>query len=68
MAVPRLAPSSNHWTLATATLSEAFALTVTEPDTVPPAAGAVTETVGGVVSVVLLVWNALHVDDVPQYI
>ena len=34
------------------TLSDAFACTVTEPETVVPPAGAVTETVGAVVSLV----------------
>jgi hypothetical protein len=43
-------PSSRNWTLATATLSAAFAVTETSPDTVDPAAGAVIDTVGGVVS------------------
>ena len=36
----------------TPTLSDAFAVTVTVPDTVAPAAGAVTATVGAVVSLV----------------
>src|SRR5437660_11980248 len=47
---PRLEPSSRNWTPATPTLSEAVADTNTVPDTVAPDAGAVTETVGGVVS------------------
>ena len=42
-------------TLATATLSEAFAETVTVPETVAPFAGAVMETVGGVLSLVFVV-------------
>jgi hypothetical protein len=47
----RLPPSSRNWTLATPTLSVAFAETVTlVPDTVAPAAGAVIDTDGGVVS------------------
>ena len=44
-------PSTRNWTPATATLSEAVACSATVPDTVP-AAGAVIETVGGVVSAV----------------
>ena len=44
-----LFPSSRNCTAATATLSLAFAVTVTEPDTEPPV-GAVIATVGGVVS------------------
>ncbi len=44
---PRLAPSSRNCTPATPTLSEALAETVTVPETVAPAAGAVIETVGG---------------------
>src|SRR5436309_14563698 len=48
---PRLAPSSLNCTPTTPTLSEAEAETVTvAPETVAPAAGAVIETVGGVVS------------------
>src|SRR4051794_16578295 len=46
---PRLAPSSLNCTPATPTLSDAFAETATAaPETVEPAAGAVSETVGGV--------------------
>src|SRR5579859_907383 len=49
---PRLAPSSSICTEATVPLlSLALAATVTVPETVDPAAGAVTATVGGVVSV-----------------
>src|SRR5439155_9063908 len=49
--VPRLAPSSLNCTPATPTLSVALAETVTdEPDTVALFAGALKETVGGVVS------------------
>jgi hypothetical protein len=44
-------------TLATPTLSVAFAETVVVPEMVAPPAGAVIETVGGVVSKTLLVWN-----------
>ncbi len=48
---PRFAPSSRNWTPDTPTLSDAEAETVTAvPRTVAPAAGAVTETVGGVAS------------------
>src|SRR2546428_2754693 len=48
---PRLAPSSLNCTPATPTLSEAVAETVTaEPETVAPAAGALSATVGAVVS------------------
>src|SRR5689334_12062385 len=48
--VPRFAPSSWNWTPAIPTLSEAFAETEIVPVTVAPFAGAVMETVGGVVS------------------
>ena len=51
-AAPRAAPSRVNCTLATPTLSDAFACTVTVPETVVPPAGAVTETVGAVVSLV----------------
>ena len=48
-------PSRRNCTLVTPTLSAAVALTATlAPDTVAPAAGAVTDTVGGVVSGVAL--------------
>ena len=47
---PRPAPSSRNWTPATPTLSLALAETVTFPETTEPAAGAVTEAPGGVVS------------------
>jgi hypothetical protein len=48
---PRLEPSSLNWTLATPTLSEAVAETLTlAPETVALLVGAVIETVGGVVS------------------
>ena len=51
---PRFAPSNRNCTPATETLSLADADTVTlEPDTVTPPAGAVTDTLGGVVSGVL---------------
>src|SRR5439155_1072907 len=45
---PRLAPSTRNCTPATPILSEAEALTVTVPDTVAPAAGALMLTAGGV--------------------
>src|SRR5438445_306131 len=48
---PRLAPSSLNWTPTTPMLSEALAETLTaEPETVALLAGALMETVGGVVS------------------
>ena len=47
---PRLAPSKRNWTPATPTLSLALADTVTVPETTDPAAGAVTDALGGVVS------------------
>jgi len=51
---PRLAPSSWNCTLATPTLSAAVAVTAMVEETVAPFAGAVSETVGGVVSGVVL--------------
>src|SRR2546427_6159894 len=47
---PRFAPSSLNCTPTTPTLSVALAETVIVPATVAPAAGAVSETIGGVVS------------------
>src|SRR6266705_317473 len=47
---PSAAPSNRNCTPATPTLSEASALTLIVPDTVAPFAGAVIDTVGGVVS------------------
>src|SRR5437762_248908 len=47
---PRLAPSRMNWTPATPTLSAASAVTEMVPETVEPDAGAVSVTVGGVVS------------------
>src|SRR4029077_18244367 len=47
---PRFAPSSRNCTPLTPTLSVAAAVTNNVPLTVDPAAGAVTDTVGGVVS------------------
>jgi len=52
--LPRLAPSTWNCTLATPTLSLAFAVTETVPFTVAPFAGAVIDTAGGVVSGLLL--------------
>jgi hypothetical protein len=51
---PKLAPSSLNWTPTNKLLSEALALTVVEPDTVPPSAGAVITTTGAVLSTVIL--------------
>jgi len=53
-AAPTFAPSTCNCTLATATLSEAVAFTVTTPLTVALFEGEVIETVGGVVSPLLL--------------
>ena len=50
-----MAPSKVNCTLATPTLSLALADNPTVPDRLAPALGAVIDTVGGVVSVVLLV-------------
>src|SRR5207244_11299480 len=47
--VPRFAPSSSNCTPATPTSSDALAVTEVVPETVAPAAGAVSATVGGVV-------------------
>ena len=47
---PRFVPSTLNCTPFTPTLSLAAAVTLTVPDTVAPAAGAVTETVGAVPS------------------
>src|SRR5258705_6099373 len=47
---PWAAPSTKNWTPATPTLSAAFAAIVVVPLTVAPLAGAVTDTVGGVLS------------------
>ena len=51
---PRAAPSSRNCTPTTPTLSEAAADTVTAPATVEPLAGAVTPTLGGCVSAVVV--------------
>src|SRR5262245_58670240 len=53
---PRFVPSTLYCTLSTLVLSVAFAVSVKEPDTVAPFAGAVTDTTGGVVSVGWLTW------------
>ena len=53
--LPRFAPSNRNCTLATPTLSEAFAVTVIVPLTVTPFAGEEIDTVGGVVSGVVAV-------------
>ena len=52
--LPKFAPSSRNCTLATPTLSEAVAVTDTVLEIVAPFAGAVMDTVGGVVSGVVL--------------
>src|SRR5580658_3558301 len=52
---PRFEPSTWNCTLATATLSEALAVTVMVPETVAPEAGEVMETLGGVVSALFTV-------------
>ena len=52
---PTLAPSTLNCTPTTPTASAAVAVTVTEPDTVAPAAGAVTETVGAVTSLLTVI-------------
>src|SRR5262249_49121967 len=49
---PKLLPSRRNCTPATATSSEAVAVTVITPETVAPAAGLVTVTEGGLVSAV----------------
>ena len=56
---PRFAPSTRNCTPTTPTVSDAFAVTATVPETVEPFAGAVTETVGGVVSEDVVVVNVL---------
>ena len=58
---PRLAPSSLNCTPTTPTLSEALAETVIVPATVPPAAGAVIETVGCMASTPVTVRLAVAV-------
>ena len=61
---PRLAPSSLNWTPATPTLSVAVAATVTVPLTVASAAGAASETLGGVVSGLSTVLSTVTLTDV----
>src|SRR6185295_1814733 len=57
---PRFAPSTLNWTPTTPTLSAAVAETETAlPETVAPAVGAVTDTVGDTVSVPVTVMVAL---------
>ena len=51
--LPTFTPSTLNWTPATPTLSVAFAVIVTDPEIFDPVDGAVTDTVGGVVSVFL---------------
>jgi hypothetical protein len=58
IAEPMFVPSTLNWTFATATLSEAVAVRVTdEPETVAPLLGTVRETEGGVISAVAKVWS-----------
>ena len=52
---PRVAPSNLNCTPATPMSSLALAVTLTVPETVVPAAGAVMLTVGGVVSAVTVI-------------
>src|SRR3954465_11005187 len=59
------APSSLNWTPDTATLSAAVADTVTLPLTVDPAAGAVTATVGAIVSLSTVMVTAAAVVALP---
>jgi hypothetical protein len=65
---PRFAPSTWNCTLATPTLSDAFAVTETTPVTVAPFAGAVKDTVGGVVSGggALFTVNIIPLLDIPE--
>src|SRR6266702_1817258 len=58
---PSAAPSSRNCTPATPTLSEASALTLIVPDTVAPFAGAVIDTVGGVLSLNTVTLTELEV-------
>src|SRR5207248_4390956 len=62
---PRLAPSSLNCTPTTPTLSAAFALTLTLPDTVAPFAGDVIETDGAVVSLKTVTVTAAEVVRLP---
>ena len=54
-----------NWTPTTPTLSEALAETVTVPATVAPVAGAVIETVGGVVSFITVTLTGAAVPRFP---
>src|SRR6266404_451894 len=62
---PALLPSTWNCTPATPTLSEAFAASVTEPDTVAPGAGELTDTDGGVVSLKTVIVTAAEVVRLP---
>ena len=64
---PRLFPSNLNCTPATPTLSEALADTVTVPETVDPLAGAVMDTVGGVVSAAVLLTVTLTGEEVLRF-
>ena len=63
--LPRFAPSSRNCTLATPTLSEAFAVTVIVPLTVAPFAGEEIDTVGGVVSAAVVNVRSLLATELP---
>jgi len=54
ISAPKFAPSNLNCTPTTPTLSEALAVTVIVPDTVAPLLGAVMDTVGAVVSGLVL--------------
>src|SRR5215217_8534765 len=62
-------PSTYHFACVTPTASEASAASVTVPETVAPAAGDVTQTVGGVVSlgVAALATRTLTAVEAPQF-
>src|SRR5207249_12302922 len=64
---PRLFPSNLNCTPATPTLSEALADTVTVPETVDPLAGAVMDTVGGVVSAAVVLTVTLTGEEVLRF-
>ena len=66
ISAPRFAPSTLNWTPTTATLSEALADTGTLPATVDPAAGAVIDTVGAVVSLFTVTLTAADVVVLPD--
>ncbi len=65
--VPTSVPSTRNSTWVTPTLSEAVAATGTDPDTVAPLAGEVTDTVGAVVSGTVTVTPALVVLPAASY-